>query len=127
MIKQAGKLALAGTLAIATGSVTQASNVVMANTDYNCAYVNEHMTEDQALRSFMIDYTLGFVTGMNIQMLRQGEPGFDFSLIESPMLITWTAQVCNANPDMSYAEAVMRMFDVIRAQAAQGQGQEDGG
>ncbi|MCC0024218.1 MAG: hypothetical protein H6874_08355 [Hyphomicrobiaceae bacterium] len=125
MIKQIEALALAGVLALSAASAATASNVVMANTDYNCAYVNEHMTEDQALRSFMIDYTFGFVTGMNIQMLRQGEPGFDFSLIDSPMLITWTAQVCNANPDMSYAEAVMRMFDVIRAQAAQGQG--DGG
>lgn len=91
-----------------------ASNVVMANTAFNCTYVNEKMTEDKALRSFMIDYTFGFVTGMNIQMLRQGQPGFDFAKIKTPMLITWTAQVCHDNPNMSYAEAVMRVFDAIR-------------
>ena len=91
----------------------QAQVVAISDPAYNCTYLIENMTTDQRFRGFMIDYTMGIVTGLNIAQQLYEQPILDLTQFENPMLITWTAQVCNENPDFTMAEAVFRVYEVL--------------
>ncbi|MCF6326354.1 MAG: hypothetical protein L3J21_03565 [Devosiaceae bacterium] len=87
--------------------------IAVPNPEYTCGFVIENADSDQRLRSFLVDYTYGMVTGFNVQLILSGETGLDFSKIEMPMMLGWSLSVCQSNPDIAYYQAVYRMFDVI--------------
>ncbi|MCA8907558.1 MAG: hypothetical protein KDA49_05740 [Rhodospirillaceae bacterium] len=114
----AAALAAALATATTTGAAAQAV-IVMPNTDYTCAYVVENMEREIDVRYFMMNYTFGFMSGLNAQRQLNGQTVLDFGPIDNPMLITWAYQVCRDNPDYSYPQAVVRLFSVLLDQQQQ--------
>ncbi len=88
-------------------------NIAVPNPEYTCGFIIENVETDQRLRSFLVDYTYGMATGLNVQLILNGETGLDFSKIETPLMLGWSLAVCEANPEIAYYQAVYRMFDVV--------------
>ena len=95
------------------------ANIAVPNPEYTCGFIIENVETDERLRSFLLDYTYGMVTGLNVQLILGGKAGLDFSRIEMPMMLGWSLSVCQSNPDIAYYQAVYRMFDVIRSEQIQ--------
>ena len=106
-------LKLAAPLALAAGMAQAQPIIAMPDNAYDCAFVLENMEKDQRLRSFMIDYTLGVVSGLNMQRKMSGMPVLDLGPIHNPMFVTWTYQSCEANPDSQYVVAVLNVFNAL--------------
>jgi len=90
--------------------------IAVPNPEYTCGFIVENVENDQRLRSFLVDYTYGMVTGLNVQLNLAGETGLDFSKIEMPMMLGWSLAVCQSNPDIAYYQAVYRMFEFTRGE-----------
>jgi len=99
--------------AMATDLDIAGVNIAVPNPEYDCGFIIENVENDQRLRSFLVDYTYGMVTGLNVQLTLEGKAGLDFSKIEMPMMLGWSLAVCQSNPDIAYYQAVYRMFDVV--------------
>ncbi len=107
-------LILGALLAVSGVSAASAQAIiVMRNTDYDCAYIVQNFEAEEDVRLFMIEYTFGFLSGVNAHRMVSGQPVIDFGPIENPMLITWAHQVCTENQEMNYAEALFRLYEVL--------------
>ncbi len=98
---------------LCAGSTSAQSVVILPNNDYDCQYILDNMEQNADLRVFMANYAYGFVSGLNAQRSMLKQPVLDFSRIDNPMLITWSYQMCSANPSETYPTALARMFQIL--------------
>jgi len=105
-------LAVFATTSLPTCADAQ-SVVILPNTDYSCQFIIDNMQQDADLRVFMANYSFGFASGLNAQRSILKQPVLDFAKIDKPMIITWSFQICSANPEYSYLTALVRMFQIL--------------